>query len=382
VPTVTAYYTALAALGCEPEAPDAALLAHGADGARVAWWRRELERCTAAAPARIEGVRLARLIAWDTHTSAWEGWDAQRAERVLARVARTEHGAAALSDAAARPGLLPMRRTAPGHLLSGPIRETLADAMPTGPTGFAWAARLASGVLVALRALHAAGHAHGAIVPEAVVCAHDGRWTLAWFGEHPRSTVAEDLRSTGRLLAALDPDDALGAAAFAEWPPPSAADAGLLIAAGLAVRLAAERHGVERRARALARSAALVRLVEAARRLHRASAPPVVRACLRVGSDGRAWIAESDGRSVRIAVRDPHGGEQLTVACDGGDVDAVAVRGALRAWSTRSTGDEPRRVALQGEFACDDDDARRLIRWLVAQARLRTDRLLLAREAR
>lgn len=382
MPTASAYYAALAALGCDAHAPDATLLAHGADGARVAWWRRELERCTAAAPARVDGVRLARLVAWDADTSAWEGWDAQRAERVLARIARTEHGAAVLADAAVRPGLLPMRRTAQGHLLSVPIRETLADALPAGSVGVTWAARLAAGVLGALAGLHGVGRAHGAVLPEAVVCTLGGRWTLSWFGDHPHATVAADLRATGRLLAALDPDDELGASTFAEWPPPSAADAGMLMAAGLAVRLAAERHGVERRARELARRVALHRLLGGVERLRRAAAPPVMRACLRVGKDGRAWIAESDGRRVRVGFRDPHGGEQLASAYDGADVDPVAVRGALRAWSTRATGDEAGRVALQRAFACEDDDARRLIRWLVAMSRLRTDRLLLAREPR
>jgi hypothetical protein len=378
VNTASACFAAIEALGLPPDASEASLRAAGPRGRALAQDLRDIERWTAGAPPRVGPVRLTRLVAWTDDQATWEGWDGARAERVLVRVPRTPDAPCATSAAGLR--MLPQ---AHGCLVSVAFRETLADALPlrdAPPEG--WAAGIVCGVLSALVALHAEGRAHGAIVPDAVVCLRDGRWTLAWLGPSPQADPAEDLRAVGRLAELLGADGTLGADSFSEWPPPSAADAGRLVACGLAERLAELRHQVEGRARAHARDAGLASLIDLADRLRLALPPPRLNVCLRVGGDGRAWLAMSDGVSVRVGVDDPHGPTQLAPAFDGHDVDPLAVRGALRAWSTREAGDEPARRARQAALGASDEDARSLVRWLVAMARLRTDRLLLMREPR
>ena len=56
-------------------------------------------------------------------------------------------------------------------------------------------------------------------------------------------------------------------------------------------------------------------------------------------------------------------------------------RALLRAWATRTRGDEARRAALQDELGTSDETAAALCRWMAGQARLRAFRLLLERSA-
>ena len=60
-------------------------------------------------------------------------------------------------------------------------------------------------------------------------------------------------------------------------------------------------------------------------------------------------------------------------------LDARGSRALIRAWMRRRHGDEARRLAAQEALGGSDEDAQKLIQWILASAQLRT--LLMLSEA-
>ena len=110
--------------------------------------------------------------------------------------------------------------------------------------------------------------------------------------------------------------------------------------------------------------------------------PPSGTVCLRAGHDAVITVAESDGTTVRGG---PVAGLPARflpiIYTRAAGMDPSGCRALLRAWATRTRGDEARRAALQDELGTSDETAAALCRWMAGQARLRAFRLLLERSA-
>lgn len=340
-------------------------------------------------PLHLGVVRRTRLLYADRASSTWEGWEGWRGVRVhlraLAPGARADPVArGALQVAASGPARLAVDYLDDGwpRVVTAPLRRVLADLTPMEDERDPLAAvRILAGVLGSLSALHASGHAHGHVDAEHVALDETG-WKLVWLGPpvggRPADPVA-DLRAVGLLAAEVGPpDDPITAlcAGFAEHPPPSAADAALLLHAALGERLVAERHRLGRRLQGMHAEGRRARLRVLARRLA-ASPPPPGRGCVAPGPDAPLLVA-SDGQSV-FGGRAPGGAlVGLPAVVAGGEVDVAAVRLLLRAWAGRTPGD-PARAAVDEGVGGDEAQLGRLLRWLSATSRLRVDLRLLDR---
>jgi len=338
-------------------------------------------------PLHLGVVRRTRLLHADRVSSTWEGWEGWRGVRVHLRAlspgSRGDPVArAALQVAAAAPARLVVDHLDDGwpRVVTAPLRRVLADLTPIEADRDPLAAvRILVGVLGSLAALHASGHAHGRVDAEHVALDESG-WRLVWLGppvgERPADPLG-DLRAVGLLATEVGPpDDPITAlcAGFAEHPPPSAADAALLLHAALGERLAAERHALGRRLRGLRAESRRSRLRVLARRLA-ASPPPPGRGCVSAGGDSPLLVA-SDGQSV-FGGGAPGGTlVGLPAVAAAGEVDVAAVRMLLRAWARRD-GADPARQALNEGLGGDEVQLGRLMRWLSATSRLRVDLRLL-----
>jgi hypothetical protein len=394
-----------AGLACPPELSGrrAALEAAAADPALAArvdpllLALREREVAAAGLPARLGGASRGRLLASDAISTVWEAWDSggQRvALRVLAPawrhdpvwLRRLERGALAAAGVAgvARAewisgGETPHVR----YALGGPA---LADLLPAeDPPSERELARFLAGGLRGLAALHARGLVAGALGPESLLLGPEGV-TLAWFDPVLRSPgdSRADLSALGRAVGLLDPGaiTRMGGLAhgFAESPPPTASDGAELLRRTMAGLLADARHTLVLRARVQRRATARGRLLAAVRRLERALPPPAGTVCLRAGHDAVMVVAESDGEVVRGG---PVAGVPArflpVIYTRAAGLDPGGCRALLRAWATRTGGDEERRARIQAQLGADDAAAAALCRWLAGQARLRASRLLLER---
>jgi len=344
---------------------------------------------TAGRPPELVGVRFDGLFAVDAISATWSGWAEGRpvAVRTLRPELQSDPVWNRRLEAATcpGPGLLPIRTvtlptTHQRMALSGPSLDDWLPAEDVPETLVL--ARFLAGGLVGLASLHASGARHGALLPRHLRLTPTGV-KLAWCDPVSglATSVQDDLAALGAAVARLDPDhvDAVGALAhgFVEDPPLSAELGQDLLLRTLGAALADRRHRLVMRDRLARREGGQERLLRATRSLERAVAPPVVTACLRAGRDAVRVMVHSDGERVR-------GGACagwptfLPVLWDAEHgLDPGATRTVLRAWATRSGGDEDRRAAINGELAAEDGAIDRLCRWLSGQARLRTQRRLL-----
>lgn len=367
------------------------------DAARLAL--SEELRASRGLPTALGPVRRCRLLAWDQVGVTWEGWHTATGRRVLLRALRPEFAqdptwlrrldsatstVAALVAAGAPLAPLEPLEGWPGVVAEGALR--LDDLLPAeDPVDRAGLARLLTAGLRGLEALDGAGWSHGCLRPHHILLGDDPR--LVWL-DTPGGP-GQDLAALGRALAELAGEPSAeghadGVAAFvhtlAEDPPPTVADAVALLRSTLARELTAARHEVALKGRLLSRRSAGSELLGLVRRLAGSLTPPRGRWCLRAGRDGVLVLVDVASHCVR-------GGPAADAATPflprlwspERGLDAAAARVVLRAWSTRATGDETRRGAVQAALGADDAGADAACRWLGGQARLRTTALVLER---
>jgi hypothetical protein len=243
-------------------------------------------------------------------------------------------------------------------------------------------ARILGGGLAALDRLHQAGIKHGGPWLTALLEA-EGGMDLVWLDPFDRaSTKAEDLCGLARLVSKLDPHGhdpvARLAAEWVEDPPPSAADAILLLHRTLAGVLLSERHRLAVVGRSRSKMDRTARLASTVRKLMKSTPPPAGRVCLKAGPEGVMVIAESDAHTVRGgAAADPDGRFLPIVYTPEQGLDAQSARFLLRSWAMRGQGDEVQRREIQAVLQTTDDAASQLTRWLSSMARLRAAKMLL-----
>lgn len=304
------------------------------------------------APRIVGGVRREATLWSDDQSTLSRGWCVQTGRPALVRVARP--GAPAWS-AWCPPGFVePRGGTTPVPWLRldlpGPA---LASLLPLdGPLGPSWTARA---LVHGLRILQAGAPP----LPLAwLLAVTSDRLVPCWIGPGRAGSTLSPLAT---LAVALDPTDPL-AALVAEWeqaPPPSLADAEVLLIRGLATALAREHHALQRRQNHQHRGSHRARLRAAVLGLRRVLAPPPATATLPQRARASLEIT-SDGTQVRLGGAGPG----LLVWHPARGLDPVAARLALRAWALSRSAVPP--------------SATLLLRWLRAQSTLRRAALLLA----
>lgn len=358
----------------DPEPSARALLAAGELGVRLEALRREADRAGEGVPRTFGPIRRTRLLAWDSASAVWEGWNSQTGDRLLLRVLRPAARGDATVHALLDAGDGTRRSDGAERLESAPFLASLGDMLPLEePPDAPWRARVLLGVVDSLARLD--GTPHGLVHPDLVVRTAEG-WRLAWLGPAwpPPRREEDDLRDVGEIALALG-DPAVGG--FAEEPPWSATDARRMVVQALAEELVSARHQVVRRSRHHARSSRASRLRQLVDRLEATLPPPEAFACIRAGRDGVNHLLHSDGRVVRGGVVAGTSPDHLPSLYEAGRLDAAAARALVRAWRGRLTGDDDRRGEIQAELGTTDAPVRLLIRWIGARLRLRADRLLL-----
>ena len=358
---------------------------------------RRLERAAEELPATIDGVRRGRLLGADALGTTWSGWVLRTGKPALlgciAPGWRTDPVMRRRLARASRfrgPGLLIPSWRPDGdwpHLrlvLPGPLAPSLLPA--EDPPEPAWIARLLAHGLQGLATLHAAGRSLGGRAGAALVIAPQGEG-LAWLDPFESGLEPErDLADLARTLAAFDPDGHSPAgrlaASWSDACPPTAADGLALLHRELREDLLRGRHHLAGRLRRAGRFDRVAALSTAVRRLEQALSPPISRTCLKVEPEGGLWLLRSDGNRIEggqvSEARHP-----LPLVYDPSrGLDALGARALMRAWTSRSKGDEGRRRELQIELGGTDAQAMLLMRWLAARARLRAARLLMEAQAR
>lgn len=355
---------------------------------------RRGERLHGELPAVIGGVRREAFVEADAISSTWEGVAVETGGRARLRALDPElagsaeaHAALlapALSGAARPAGPLPCLRCA----LQGPSLGQLVedDDLHDEAALYRWAAT----GLAALSALHAEGLQLGDQLLSGL-CLGPGGLRCAQLSRPAASAPSGDLRGLAAALSALavevpGPLPAL-LSGWVEDPPPSAADAGLLLRQTMARSLLDRRHRLALRLRnrqARDRHAALRALVD---RLALALPPPPARLAAHCGADGLVTHVESDAQRVHAGTAEPGGaiGWGPVWSAEAG-LDVARARALMRAWATRGRGDEAARARINAALFAERGQApaeaeragERLVRWLAAAARLRAARLLLA----
>lgn len=400
MPTVEALRAALTAATGVPDPTVRLLLGAGDAGARLDHLRREADAASLGLPPALGATRRTHLLAWDSTTVTWEGWDTVLGHRLVIRALRPE--ARGRADAWAR---LALAAQEPGAVAFPPpdpwprveidaFSMNLADLLPLEePSEPGWRLGVLGAALVGLERAGRSG-GHGAVCADMVVW-NAGRWRLVWPGpadERPGTDarlrgiggdalapgpgLAEraDLATLGWLAASLGEPLLAG---FAETPPPSVALGAELVRRELASALARARHELVRRRRVATKAAGAADVLRLAERLWRRVPPPPATGCLRAGRDAVLHLVMCDGKEIVGGASAGGGLHLLPPVLRHGRLDPAAARALLRAWSGRDTGDEPRRAEIQARLRADDDALERLVRWLRAALRLRTDLLLL-----
>jgi hypothetical protein len=357
---------------------------------------REEELAHHALPSTLGGLRRLKLLDQDPISTTWECWELSTGHRAAIRVLRPcwskdpvlrRRMARGARLAAGLAHLAPVQWKEAGdwpHLkvhLGGP---SLSDLLPAEdlPEPLQIAAYLAHGLL-GLASLHQQGLVHGTLGPQHLIHGPSGP-VLAWFDPflRERKTRPQDIADLGAAVAQLDPDglDPMGdiARSFAESPPPNVEIAAEILVRTAATWLVDTRHRLLMRSRQVHVRGGEARLLRAVSRLANSLAPPKGTVCLRAGHDAVVVVAESDGSEVKggaVAGLPPRHLPLIWSAKSG--LDAAASRVLLRAFATRTGGDEERRARLQTDVGGTDALASQLCRWLSAQSRLRATRRLL-----
>jgi hypothetical protein len=359
---------------------------------------RALEGVGVGLPPVLDGIRRSRLLAADLISSTWEGWEIASGRAVVVRYLSPQAKGDArwqrrLVASAERTSVLPSLCGAtwrgagqwPHVLYEAPGVSLHAFLPIEDPASLVETARLAAFVLGALAALHAGGVVHGGPQPGHI--RWDGRdFRLLWLDpvQAIKSQACDDFCVLGETLSLLErgmehPLGALGA----EWaaaPPTTGAVAEAMFRAVLVEQLTACRHGLFQKARGESQRVAAARLYSAMKALRHACGPPVASVCLYASADGELTLAYSFEGALYGGTASTPTVEGLPILHTPGErLDARGARALIRAWMRRRRGDEARRRAAQEVLGGTDEQAERLIRWILAGAQLRT--LLLLSEA-
>ena len=357
---------------------------------------REEEVAHHELPNTIAGLRRTRLLMQDPISTTWECWELSTGYRVAIRLLRPSWR----RDPVLRRRLARGARLATGlphiaavswqqdsewpHLrvqLRGP---SLSDLLPAEdpPDTIQLAGYLARGLL-GLSSLHSRGLHHGAVSASHLIHGPEGP-QLAWFDPSLRDggSPGNDIAHLGAAVCQLDPleEDPIGdlARGFAESPPPNVEMATSMLLRCLASLLVETRHRLLLRSRQVHVRDGEARLLRAVSRLAQTISPPIGKVCVRAGLDALMVVAQSNGVQVEGGPVAGLPARHLPVIwTPENGLDAAASRFVLRAFATRTGGDEERRAQIQKELGGTDILASQLCRWLSAQSRLRATRRLL-----
>ncbi len=357
---------------------------------------REEELAHHALPSTLGGMRRRKLLDQDPVSTTWECWELSTGRRAAIRVLRPSWS----KDAVLRRRMARGARLATGLAHLAPVEwkeagdwphlkvhlggPSLSDLLPAEdpPEPLQIAAYLAHGLL-GLTSLHQTGLVHGTLGPQHLIHGPTSP-VLAWFDPflRERGTPAQDIAALGAAVAQLDPEgmDPMGdiARSFAESPPPNVEMATEVLVRTAATWLVDTRHRLLMRSRQVHLRKGEARLLRAVSRLAGSLPPPKGTVCLRAGHDAVVVVAQSDGAEVMGgAVAGLPARHLPLIWSTKTGLDAAACRVLLRAFATRTGGNEERRSKLQSEVGGTDALASQLCRWLSAQSRLRATRRLL-----
>lgn len=358
----------------------------------------DLETSEDGLPAVVGGIRRVALLEADPISTSWLGTCPRTGTAAVVRCLRPaslrdpvwhrrlERGARLTRVVG---GLVPLDWHGDDPwphvraLLPGTLLEWLLPA--EDPPDPAWLVRLVGRALATLDALHTRGIHHGGLTARHVIL-QPPSIRLLWMDpvRDPSPPSREDVRAVSRLALASDPTGTHPmtdlVTPWLEAPPDHPRDALLLLREAMAHWLTAERHRLLLQSRTRGRRSGSRRLHAACVRLGRTLPPPTGRCCFEAGADGTFVLVESDGRSVHggRSARLPPPGLPLVWSPDRG-LDAPAARQVLRAWAGRAADRMAEREAAQRAWGGSEAWGEAIVRWLTAQSRLRTARLLLER---
>ncbi len=356
---------------------------------------REAELAGRELPQIIDGVRRVTLWALDPISTTWLGWEIDGGHRMAVRClhpAWRDDGVIRRRFARAADGPTSNVLRSPSwhpdgdwpHLRAscGPL--ALRELLPgEDPADSMFLHRALARGLAALQRLHAAGESVGPQLDRAVFFDSRGDLLLLRLDRFGGTRSAtDDLGQLGAALSALDPqgETAIGRW-LAEWnaaPPPTAADAAMLLQRRMGSELAAIRHRLHRQAGQRQARSAHAELQALVTRLESALPPPEGRHCLHITPSGDHTLLSSDGAQVRGGVAStPDDGELPVIHAPETGLVPVLTRPLLRAWARRAAS-VPREEA-QRRLGADDERTAQLIRWLTSTSRLRSSRMLLER---
>jgi hypothetical protein len=333
-------------------------------------------------PPVMCGVRRERLVRWDAISTTWLGTDARTGSRVMLRVLRPwaardpmlrrmmERDARALAPVVAGLHVDPETcgLTAP---LPGP------EAQPAAAGGHVG---LVARTLQGMLAWEQAGLGLDPIAPEELCDAGDHLrvLTLTPLGPslHARSSDAGGvLRRVADLVRqwwndAADHPLADLVSALVAMPPRTVQEAAESCRVALASALAAERHRITRRERALRQRDERARLGALLDRMLAALPPPRGRAAVGVDLAGRTLVVQNYDN---VVMWGPSGERPEIIWSKADGMDAALARRLLRA-----RGSAPVSERLNREVEGNVQYVDRITRWLAAALELRTLRMLLA----
>lgn len=316
---------------------------------------------TRGLPPVVAGVRREALVRWDAWSVTFTGHDTHDGRPVMVRVLHGRPDPRRLRWLARQGRGLPGVQTLPEALVADLPGQPLAELAAADPE---LGRRLVSG-LVALR---------GRGVPPLTadeLRVVDGATRVVCLTRGPDASGGIAALASTLLPAAEGPlADVLRG--LAEMPPRTVDDAEDPVVRALARELAGVRHHLLARWSATLQHTRVERLMQLLDRLDASLTPPRGRAAAGVDFDGRVQIVTCDEDTVAFGPVDAL--EPVWSNDDG--FDAVRARRLLRAQAAA-----PPNPRLSREVGGNDAFGDAIGRWVAAGLRLRTLRLLLARQA-
>lgn len=347
-----------------------------------------LATCGDGVPLVIAGVRREAIVRWDAWTGTWDGVDVATGRPARVRAAR----AGAARDPVLRRALL-REGKALQYALRSPIavHETpwpaLVVALP-GPPLSSGAdsedherpevlARMLSTALDGLGRFEAGGFGLPALDGRELLDTPDGA-QIVCLTPDAGADVGMQIAHIARVLDAWwgdGPPTAVDAAisGLHEMPPHTVAEAVDQVRAALAEHLAAERHDLYLRSIRWRHETRVSRLREAIVRLSAALPPPTGQGAVGVDLEGNTTVLRCEDSRLTWG---PVGGEPVSLAAPGHDLDAREGRRMLRARAAA-----PPNHRLQATVGGDEAFVDAACRWLGHALALRTLRMLLEARA-
>lgn len=332
-------------------------------------------------PPMVAGVLRDRLVRWDGHTSTWTGTDALTGARAQIRILRPWaqrdpllRRAMERDGRALHPALKGLRVDPDTGALVVPMPGPEAQhAVPGGHAGVEALVGLVVRSLQGLLAWENAGLGLDGLAPEEICDAGD-RLVVATLTPLPPGDAGAVLHVLAELVRSWwgdEMDHPLGdlLAGLSELPSRTVAEAAESCRQALADALAAERHQITKRERALRQRDERARLGRCLNRLARAVDPPRGRAAVGVDLDGRTLVVQNYDT---VVLWGPVGERPGVVWSPQDGLDTQLARRLLRA-----RGSAPVSERLNREVEGNPLYVDRITRWTSAMMELRTLRLLL-----